>query len=723
MNLIDTLDAVGLLLPEDRVAVAAIRDGEIRAEVFDDAGKAEAFLKQFDGWNHYLTLNPIKPGVQGRPRATDVARSEWLLVDVDPVPDENAASDVALSIFSWLKERGVGAVLVDSGRGRQVWVNCACDDRKRAVDFFRARFEKPATKIDNTQDAARLCRLPGSVNQKTKRQAKIVALTHCSGALEEKDLPPVSAVASGGKGTWQAENFCLTGVPEGRRDDAVFRYACRLRTRNISKEEALLLVLSASRACTPPFPDHSARDKVERAWKYPSGSEALELALGLAAKCNFDPGAAFEPQALDALRCLKERDPSSWQRVRADLKATRAFRISDLERRLEEGLEPPDPSEIARISVEDGELIGQYFRRVDKWIGCDTGPLRAWLKGHKLDGDEAIRQLMVDSWEVVHRPFEPEEFPETREWNRDAARLAFEPAEGPHPTWDMILENIGKSIDEPARAAGFLSGADYLLSWVAGIVQAPFEPSAFLFFYGPQGGGKSTFHEALRILFTRGCVDAGQALVSKDGFNGEVARAVICYVEEIDLSDARKTAYTRIKRWTTGKTISVHAKHETPHDLRNSTHFIHCANDLGHCAAFPGDSRITVIRVDKALVQVPKEELFKRLEAEAPQFTATLKAKVVPASTGRLKVPVLENAAKKRLMDQSRSALEVWLEENLAWAQAHTDKEVTQKFLEDAGPREALKWDTMRVLRELPEGWRVSGSGTASCSSAPSPAP
>jgi hypothetical protein len=35
MSLIDTLDAVGMVVPDERVAVAAIREGTIRAEVFD----------------------------------------------------------------------------------------------------------------------------------------------------------------------------------------------------------------------------------------------------------------------------------------------------------------------------------------------------------------------------------------------------------------------------------------------------------------------------------------------------------------------------------------------------------------------------------------------------------------------------------------------------------------------------------------------------------------
>ena len=68
----------------------------------------------------------------------------------------------------------------------------------------------------------------------------------------------------------------LDGVAEGQRDDALYRYACRLRGKNMSREEAETLVLTAARACLPPFPDREAIRKIDQAWKYePGGVEAM----------------------------------------------------------------------------------------------------------------------------------------------------------------------------------------------------------------------------------------------------------------------------------------------------------------------------------------------------------------------------------------------------------------------------------------------------------------
>jgi hypothetical protein len=59
----------------------------------------------------------------------------------------------------------------------------------------------------------------------------------------------------------------LKGVPEGQRDEWLFRYACRLRAKNMGREEAETLVSIAARNCEPPFPTQEALSKVDQAWK------------------------------------------------------------------------------------------------------------------------------------------------------------------------------------------------------------------------------------------------------------------------------------------------------------------------------------------------------------------------------------------------------------------------------------------------------------------------
>lgn len=68
----------------------------------------------------------------------------------------------------------------------------------------------------------------------------------------------------------------LAGVPEGQRDNRLFQYACRLRAKGMSREEATALLIEAANNCDPPFPEQEALQKVESAWKYPPGKAQLE---------------------------------------------------------------------------------------------------------------------------------------------------------------------------------------------------------------------------------------------------------------------------------------------------------------------------------------------------------------------------------------------------------------------------------------------------------------
>jgi hypothetical protein len=64
----------------------------------------------------------------------------------------------------------------------------------------------------------------------------------------------------------------LNGLPEGERDDTLFRYACKMRRDGVPQRYAELQVRLAARACRPPFDEAIAAEKVHRAYQtYPVG--------------------------------------------------------------------------------------------------------------------------------------------------------------------------------------------------------------------------------------------------------------------------------------------------------------------------------------------------------------------------------------------------------------------------------------------------------------------
>ena len=51
---------------------------------------------------------------------------------------------------------------------------------------------------------------------------------------------------------------------------------------------------------------------------------------------------------------------------------------------------------------------------------------------------------------------------------------------------------------------GIKTGADYGLLWAANMLREPYKKLPYLFFYGGEDCGKSTYHEAFEFLMTKG---------------------------------------------------------------------------------------------------------------------------------------------------------------------------------------------------------------------------
>jgi P4 family phage/plasmid primase-like protien len=80
-----------------------------------------------------------------------------------------------------------------------------------------------------------------------------------SATVEEQ---PVPSTAASSKTPFEQS------VPEGERNDAIFRYACRLRAKGVTKPEAQALVLDAAAKCSPPLGMTEAINCLDSAWSY-----------------------------------------------------------------------------------------------------------------------------------------------------------------------------------------------------------------------------------------------------------------------------------------------------------------------------------------------------------------------------------------------------------------------------------------------------------------------
>lgn len=329
-----------------------------------------------------------------------------------------------------------------------------------------------------------------------------------------------------------------------------------------------------------------------------------------------------------------------------------------------------------------------------------------------------IGKSVVKCWKLVNMPFQPE-YPGDRCWNRDAAKFRFAPSQAEelsYPTWSRIFKHCGASLDgDIARhpwciTHGILTGADYLKLWVASMFQFPAEPLPYLFFYGDQGGGKSMFHEAVSRLLDGGYCRADTSLSSD--YNGELANAILCAVEEKNLSK-NKQAYDRIKDFVTSRQISIHPKFGTPYLTTNTTHWVQCSNDPTACPVMPGDTRITMVRTeaidpfdpDPNKRMIPKKVLEQLLDKEAPDFLADILKLEIPMSCDRLNIPVIVTEDKALATKSNQNQLQAFISDVCyhVEGEAVLCSEFYERFwawLESTA--EIQNWTKIRIGREMP---------------------
>lgn len=377
---------------------------------------------------------------------------------------------------------------------------------------------------------------------------------------------------------------------------------------------------------------------------------------------------------------------------------------------------------IRHVVTEVGDDFGWVVRgEKNDWRTEPLVHVKMSLKAQGLNSKEAdllIGQSVTSAWYRVNMPFQ-EEYPGDRRWNKEGAQFRYKPSQDRdnlnYPNWLKVLRHLGKGLDSAVgrdpwcQVNGITSGADYLKTWIASMFQQPLEPLPYLFFYGGQNSGKSTFHEAISLLITRGYRRADAALINPQGFNAELDGAVLCVVEETNLSEKKsRTAdsLARIKDWVTARQLPIHPKGRTPYHIPNSTHWVQCSNSPDFCPIFPGDTRVTMIYVDSIdpMDMVPKRTFLEHLEREACDFLAAVLVLELPPTPSRMNLPVIETDEKISASKSNRTAPEVFFEERVFNVEGEQMLfgELFDLFVEYTDPSEIVSWTKQRFGRALP---------------------
>ena len=334
--------------------------------------------------------------------------------------------------------------------------------------------------------------------------------------------------------------------------------------------------------------------------------------------------------------------------------------------------ESDEYANIRAVITTADKFEGWYKRDGDSWVEEPPQNIKMLLQslGHsKTESEEVMGGGISKEWETVCLPFQPE-YPGGRQWNRRAAQLRYKPAdldgEAIHPYWDIIYNHVGQELTPAlenlqwAIDAGIKTGGDYLRAWTASVLRYPFDQLPYLFLHGDEESGKSIFWESMEVLMTRGVVRADKALTSQSGFNGELVGAVICAVDEIDLSK-HPGAMAKVRDTCTGKTLSIRKMRTDTFDIPNTTHWIQAGNNLTMCPVPDRDTRVTFCHVPLPSEDIPKHFFFDKLHEEAPHFLFTLLTLPLPPVIKRLRLPIVVTDSKRELA--SRNALGQFIQE------------------------------------------------------------
>lgn len=326
----------------------------------------------------------------------------------------------------------------------------------------------------------------------------------------------------------------------------------------------------------------------------------------------------------------------------------------------------------------------------------------------KADQDSVLGEAIYRPWKLVNIPFQSE-YPGDRQWNLDAAQFRYLPEEGVHPHWDLVMAHLGRDLDGDLKNlrwaidANVRTGGDYLKAWIACMFREPFQPLPYLFFWGPENSGKSLFFESISELVTKGVVSAFNALTSRNDFNGDIAGAILCYIDEKDITKA-PGARDRMKEWVTGKMIPIRKMRMDTYMQVNTTHWCQCANSPRYCPISPNDTRITMIHVAPPEAEIPKDVLLDKLRSEAPAFMATLLDLNVPHAHGRLRLPMVVTEGKRRMEDLGVSPLSRFLEENVRCVAGAEIPfaEFCERIDKTLDNEERIYWTPRRISGSLP---------------------
>ncbi len=211
-----------------------------------------------------------------------------------------------------------------------------------------------------------------------------------------------------------------------------------------------------------------------------------------------------------------------------------------------------------------------------------------------------------------------------------------------HPTWDKLLDHIGKPelfsamrVNTWATQNG-IDARKYLQLWMYHVWQRNKVP--YMFLWGPVGCGKTMFFEMTRILMNWGpsWILLG-GLFGANSFRLANLKSLRLAWMDMDLpADAK--VWAQFTDLLHADELEIHRRGEDPSVVENRLNFFHESDRLRDC---PTEARVVAARMEMPEDKISKTQLCQALEAEQPSFKRTLEKMAKPEFSGELALPVI----------------------------------------------------------------------------------
>lgn len=605
------------LRPGGFVPLSALSpDGTFWTHTPSDYAAAEQWaLKTNKTASVYFALNPTREPMEKNAEKTDVARAEWLHIDVDPrsAEDRDAERARILALLTINRPANVPAptLLWDSGNGYQAaWrlrepVELNGDAAAIEAVESRNRWLEKVFQADSCHNINRVLRLPFTINRPTKKKAAKGRIAAPSVVIEYEptrtyaldDFGQVAAFTSSGVNKKPPSGTKAQRPPlhlgDGSGLDVAGLTAWATDNGKTIKDGTLALIATGDHPTEP--------------GRYGSRSEPLFRACCDLVRADVPDDVIFRvitgPNAIAA--SVKDKPNPT------------AYATRQIERAHDEAVSPAlrELNDRHFVVMADGDktrvitqmddptakrikLVSQSFADINNYYAN-----RAEIVGMK--GDKPLTIPLGKFWltHPLRRSYHAMYFdPGKNGEGRDVPgqyNLWRGWAVAPKPgDWSKMRAHIRNVL-----ASGNPEYDDYIVKWAAWAVQNPDKQAeTALVFRGARGAGKGVFGSALKNLFGRHGLQIFSPSQVTGKFNAHFLDCCLLFADE-SIIPGKDGGESQLKGLITETQLPIEKKGRDITTAANRLHVVMASNESWVVPAAPDERRFAVFDVDESQKQ------------------------------------------------------------------------------------------------------------------------